>query len=227
MSNVIYGDSDIRPFLLQRLAQQHVGDSVLFLEEFPIYGGDVRADIVALNESLHGYEIKSAKDKLNRLPNQVEAYGAVFDRASVVVSECHLEPVISIVPNWWEILLIQSSGDSICFKTRQRGRTNPAREARALAALLWKAETLSLLITLGLDAGMRSATMAQMMDRLVASVPVRQLGIYVRQKLHARGDWLSASRQKRCDAMRQPHATPFRHRRTLYSRTSECNRLPN
>jgi hypothetical protein len=103
-------DADIRPFLRIRLAQQHIGDSVLFLDEFPLYGGDVRADLVAMNGSIHGYEIKSARDTLDRLPRQVDAYGAVFDRASIVVSDRHLNPARAIVPDWWEILLVQCVG---------------------------------------------------------------------------------------------------------------------
>jgi hypothetical protein len=203
-------DSDIRPFLRQRLAIEHPGETVLFLEEFPIYGGDVRADMVAINGSLHGYEIKSAKDRLDRLENQVEAYGAVFDRASIVVSDRHAEHAAKIVPDWWEILLVQCIGGGICFKTRQRGRANPAREAHALASLLWKAEALALLVSLGLDAGMRSAPMAQMMDKITESIPVKQLAALVRQKLRARGDWLAASRQRRDGEKSQRRATRFR-----------------
>jgi hypothetical protein len=220
-------DADIRPFLRQRLAQEHPGDSVLFLEEFPLYGGDVRADMVALNGSLHGYEIKSARDTLQRLRNQIEAYGAVFDRASIVVAECHVDPVMSLVPDWWEVLLVQCVGGGVCFKTRQRGRSNPNREAGAVVALLWKAEAFALLVSLGLDGGMRSASMAEMMDKLTKSVPVKQLAVLVRQKLRARGDWLAASRRKRGDAKSQQRATHARPRRTLYSRTAECTRLPS
>src|SRR5437867_303475 len=137
MNETAMCDEEIRPFLRQRLQQQHASDSLLLLEEFPIYGGDVRADIVALNGSLHGYEIKSAKDKLGRLATQVEAYNAVFDRASIVASERHLEAVSSMIPDWWEILAIQCVGGGVCFKSRQRGRLNPKREGNALVALLW------------------------------------------------------------------------------------------
>jgi hypothetical protein len=220
-------DADIRPFLRQRLARQHAGDTLLLLEEFPLYGGDVRADIVAINGSLHGYEIKSAKDNLNRLASQVPAYGAVFDRASLVVSECHVDSVAKLVPDWWEILLVQCVGGGVCFKTRQRGRANPAREAHALVSLLWKAEALSILTLFGLDGGMKSASLSQMMDRLIDSVSVKELALLVRQKLRARGDWLAASRQRRHDEMSRLRATPGHRRRTLYGRSSGYIRRPS
>ncbi len=206
-------DAEIRPFLRQHLEQQHAGDSVVLIDEFPIYGGDVRADMVAMNGALHGYEIKSARDSLERLPRQVDAYSAVFDRASIVVSECHLESARELLPDWWEILLAQGVGGGVCFKCLRRSRANPSREGHALVALLWKAEAMAILTSLGLDARMRSATMSLMMDRLVENVPVKKLGTLVRQKLRARGDWLSAARRKRDDAKSQQRATRDRRRR--------------
>ncbi len=209
-------DADIRPFLRQRLEIEHAGENLLLLEEFPIYGGDVRADVVAMNGSIHGYEIKSDRDTLARLPRQVEAYGAVFDRASLVVSESHLEPARELLPDWWGVLLVQCVGGGVCFRYLRRGRANPSREGRALTALLWKVEAMSILVELGLDAGMRSATMADMMDKLAESVSVKKLSALVRQSLLARGDWLAASRRKRDGATSQQPATHGRRRRTLY-----------
>lgn len=220
-------DAEIRPFLRQRLEQLYAGEKVILIDEFPLHGGDIRADIVAMNGSLHGYEIKSDRDTLDRLPRQVGAYSGVFDRASIVVSEKHLKPARLLLPEWWEILLVQCVGGGVCFKCLRRSKPNPSRQGMALASLLWKAEALSLLTSLGLDSGMRAANMSEIMDRLVENVPVKELAHQVRHKLLARGDWLSASRQKRDGEKSQPHATRARRRRTLYSRTVECTRLPN
>lgn len=209
-------DAEIRPYLRQRLELEHAGERLLILDEFPIYGGDVRADMVAMNGAIHGYEIKSDRDTLIRLPRQVDAYGAVFDRASIVVSESHLEPARDVVPDWWEILIVQCVGGGVCFRCLRRGRPNPSREGRALTALLWKAEAMSLLVELGLDAGMRSASMSDMMDKLADNVSIKKLSVLVRQCLLKRGDWLAASRQKRSDAKSQQLATRAGRRRTLY-----------
>jgi len=227
MNQITTCDASIRPYLRDFVAMQHAGDSLKVVEEFPLYGGDVRADMVAMNGSLHGYEIKSHKDNLDRLPRQVEAYGAVFDRASLVVPEPHLDSAKILIPDWWQILLIQCVGGGVCFKCLRRGRANPDREGFALAALLWRPEALMLLTTLGLEAGLKSAPMAKMMDRLVESVSVKKLAELVRQRLLARGDWLTASRQRRDGETSQRPATHVRRRRTLYSRSSEYKRLPS
>lgn len=221
-------DSDIRPFLRQQIAQRYQSENgVLFIEEFPLYGGDIRADMVAINGTLHGYEIKSARDTLDRLPRQIEAYGAVFDRASIVVSERHLEQATKRVPDWWEILLVQCVGGGVCFKGLRRGKQNPARDGMAITALLWKAEALAILASHGLEKGMRTATMAKIMETLVEHFSVKQLSPLVRGKLLARGDWLSASRRKPSGETFPRRATLSHPRRTLYSRTSGCTRLPN
>lgn len=227
MSKDALCDADIRPSLRRWLERQHAEDSVMLLDEFPLFGGDVRADMVAVNGSMHGYEIKSARDTLDRLERQVGAYGAVFDRASLVVSECHLKDARKVVPDWWGILLVQCVGGGACFKFDRRGRANPDRQGRALVALLWRAEALSLLVTLGLHAGMRTATMSEMMDVLVTHVPLKTLGDLVRQKLRARGDWLAAARQKRDDATCPQPATPYRRQRTSHPRSPECTHPPN
>lgn len=213
-------DAIIRPFLRQHVAREYPGESLLILDEFPLFGGDVRADMVAMNGAIHGYEIKSDRDRLTRLPRQVEAYGAVFDRASVVLSASHIDPARSLLPEWWEILEVQSVGGGFTFRRLRRGRENPKREARALAALLWKAEALAILEAVDLDAGMRSATMSEMMDMLAENVSIKKLSALVRQRLLTRGDWLAASRRKRGDGKSPQLATRDRRRRTLYSRTS-------
>jgi hypothetical protein len=48
------------------------------LDEFGLEHGEVRVDVAVINGELHGYEIKSERDTLERLPRQVKAYSAVL-----------------------------------------------------------------------------------------------------------------------------------------------------
>jgi hypothetical protein len=50
------------------------------VEEFWVPRSHERADVVVVGGSLDGYEIKSARDGLKRLPRQAVAYGRLFDR---------------------------------------------------------------------------------------------------------------------------------------------------
>lgn len=60
--------------------------------------GSSKADVVILNGTATVYEIKSERDTLARLANQVENYKRVFARVNVIASEGHLEGVLKKVP---------------------------------------------------------------------------------------------------------------------------------
>jgi hypothetical protein len=61
--------------------------------------GSCKADLVILNSTATVYEIKSERDSLSRLTNQIENYKRVFARVNVVASECHVEGVLATVPD--------------------------------------------------------------------------------------------------------------------------------
>lgn len=60
--------------------------------------GSSKADVVILNGTATVYEIKSERDSLARLANQVENYKRVFARVNVIASEVHIEGVLEKVP---------------------------------------------------------------------------------------------------------------------------------
>lgn len=61
--------------------------------------GACKADLVILNGTATVYEIKSERDSLTRLANQVDNYKLVFAAVNVIVSECHVESVRQVVPD--------------------------------------------------------------------------------------------------------------------------------
>ncbi len=61
--------------------------------------GSCKADLVILNGTATVYEIKSERDSLSRLGNQVENYKRVFAKVNVIASEDHIEGVLSTVPH--------------------------------------------------------------------------------------------------------------------------------
>ncbi|MEQ9181549.1 MAG: sce7726 family protein [Nitratireductor sp.] len=67
------------------------------LNEFRV--GNCKADIVILNGTATVYEIKSERDSLARLANQVENYKRVFAKVNVIASEGHIEGVLATVPD--------------------------------------------------------------------------------------------------------------------------------
>lgn len=61
--------------------------------------GSCKADLVILNGTATVYEIKSERDSLARLANQVENYKRVFAKVNVIASESHIEGVLATVPD--------------------------------------------------------------------------------------------------------------------------------
>ena len=98
INNLLLGDAEIRSVLRSRLSQKHTRTSrTVFIEELGLCRGQVRVDLSVVNGLLHGYEIKSDRDSLRRLSGQVELYGKVFDRATLVVGERHLAEALDNV----------------------------------------------------------------------------------------------------------------------------------
>ncbi len=60
--------------------------------------GVCKADLVILNGTATVYEIKSERDSLARLSNQVENYKRVFATVNVIASEGHIDGVLATVP---------------------------------------------------------------------------------------------------------------------------------
>lgn len=61
--------------------------------------GSCKADLVILNGTATVYEIKSERDSLARLANQVDNYKRVFAKVNVIASEGHVDGVLASVPD--------------------------------------------------------------------------------------------------------------------------------
>lgn len=78
------------------LMGKHSLRTAAMLNEFR--AGSCKADLVILNGTSTVYEIKSERDSLARLINQVENYKRVFASVNVVVGERHVESVQLVLP---------------------------------------------------------------------------------------------------------------------------------
>src|SRR4029077_13805561 len=58
-------------------------------------------DVAVVNGALDGFELKSDRDRLDRLARQSEIYGAVFDRMTLVVGPRHERQAARMIPDWW------------------------------------------------------------------------------------------------------------------------------
>ncbi len=79
------------------LMGRHSLRTASMLNEFR--AGSCKADLVILNGTATVYEIKSERDSLARLANQVDNYKRVFAKVYVVASKGHVEGVLATVPD--------------------------------------------------------------------------------------------------------------------------------
>jgi hypothetical protein len=188
MGNVILlGDSDIRPALRSKLCLKYANDTdTVVIEELGLCRGQVRVDVSVVNGLLHGYEIKSDRDTLQRLNTQIEIYGKVFDRATLVVGFRHLAKVLDILPLWWGILLVQQSTHGLRFKPVRKPRNNPNRDPRALVELLWSNDALALLETLDAARGFRGKPRWIVWNRVCELFDAKEIAKAVRVQLKSR-----------------------------------------
>lgn len=161
-------------------------------EEFGVSHGAARIDFAVINGVLHGYEIKSDKDTLERLPEQMKEYNAVFDKVTLVVGKRHLYHGINTIPDWWGIMIAKiDKNKNVGFYEIRKAGKNVAEKRPAMTKLLWKEEALQILEGLGEAGGVRSKTRNQIYNRLAAVLDQNSLGEKVREKLFFREDWRS------------------------------------
>jgi hypothetical protein len=185
---------DVRAALRATVLARHVRDpGTLVIDELGLESGTVRVDIAVVNGRLHGYEIKSDADTLERLPAQVEGYGRVLDRVTLVVGSRHASAASRLVPDWWGVCVAQEDASgTIAFRTARRERTNPDLNLEAVASLLWRDEALALLQARGRARGLVSKPRRDLYRALVATLAPTVLRRCVRDALKSRTDWRAA-----------------------------------
>ena len=65
-----------------------------------------KADTVIFNGTSTVYEIKSERDSLSRLEQQISSYRKVFAKVNVITGENHLDTVLSTVPDDVGVMLL-------------------------------------------------------------------------------------------------------------------------
>ncbi|UZH06419.1 sce7726 family protein [Heyndrickxia coagulans] len=94
-------DFDIRAKLIEKLHKENMNKHYRVIEELAICDGLARADVVVANGVLHGFEIKSDHDSLDRLSNQIACYDKTFDKITIVVGKKFADKIHEYVPKHW------------------------------------------------------------------------------------------------------------------------------
>jgi hypothetical protein len=183
-------DIDIRRALLLEMENRHSGDTnTLIVEELGMCQGVARVDLAVVNGNVHGYEIKSDRDTLLRLPSQAEIYSQALEFVTIVAAPDHLKQIEILVPDWWGIWKASQHGEQVHLKPIRKAQRNPSLVPFALAQFLWRDEALAILTEHRLANGMASKSRRHLWLQLTKSFTIDELGELVRARLKQREDW--------------------------------------
>jgi hypothetical protein len=217
-------DADIRGQLYRELHHEFGADpSTRIINELGLCLGACRVDVALVNGALHGFEIKSDADTLERLPAQATVYNATLDTVTLVCHRKHYDAVVRLVPAWWGITEARA-GDGPQGMPRldivRPGRLNCTLVPESVAQLLWRDEVLELLGQLGAAKGMKSQPRRILWARLASVLSLDELRARVRQQLKSRAGWPTESSQRSGDDWSRSSATARDSQTARPSRTA-------
>ena len=191
IKNIKTNDQMIRNSFLRILENKHKNDKkVRIIEELGINHGDGRVDIAVINDIMHGYEIKSDRDTLKRLPKQVKLYNSVFNKITLIVSKNHLYNAIKIVPDYWGIILVKTDKkNKLIFQTIRKEELNKQQDKLSVARLLWKQEAIKILEEKNEAKGFYSKNKENIYYKLLNVLDKKSLNQKVRETIFYRLDW--------------------------------------
>lgn len=144
-------DEDIRQALHQkRLAHLRHHPNTIVVDELGLAHAKSRIDVAVINGCIHGYEIKSGLDTLDRFEGQFEIYRQTLQKLTFVLSPRHVENVQQKAPEWCGLIEASlGSRKSVHFRVLRRPSKNPDVDPVMMAHLLWRPEAVRLLLELG------------------------------------------------------------------------------
>jgi hypothetical protein len=184
-------DSEVRrAFHETVLKLAHAADDTIVVDELGLKNGIVRADIAVLNGKMIGYEIKTERDTLKRLPAQILAYSEVFDQVFIITSSNHIKRVEAMVPKWWGIFeIVEESECQFSFSCYRKAGKNLSQNTYTLAQLLWKAEALEVVNKFVQSEVTRSASKKEIYKIISSGCPASELSNIVMGYLKKRDNW--------------------------------------
>lgn len=183
-------DRDLRRAYRRLLTHAQACPDTLVIDELGLDHGSCRIDIAVINGHIRGVEIKAEADTLERLPRQVAAYGEVVDKALLIVDPKHLASAMTIVPDWWGVIVAERGAtQGVRFRRVRPERANKGIDPLMLARLLWRPEVQTLLREYGFSERDLRAPRSTLYKMLVDRLSLRSLSQTVRQTLKARTSW--------------------------------------
>lgn len=184
-------DIEIRAALHEKkLSTFRAAPNTIVVDELGLSHAKVRIDIAVINGCVHGYEIKSSLDTLERLPAQLTLYSQCLERLTLVCAPRHVEKAISLAPVWCGVLEAKKGKrGALTFKTIRKGGANPQIDPIQLAHLLWRPEAFALVARLGVPDKLAKLSRKELYEILAKHLSIAQLTAAIREAMQQRHIW--------------------------------------
>ena len=149
-----------------------------------------RIDVAVINGWIHGYEIKSAKDSLERLGTQIDIYRQTLHRLTIVAAPKHVAGVRARAPEWCGIIeAVQGERGGIGFSVVRTACANPDIDPVMMAHLLWRDEVIELLSQIGYAPKELRRPRKRLYEMLCESMTIREITASIRTFILRRQAW--------------------------------------
>ncbi len=160
------------------------------IDELGLAHAQSRIDLAVFNGYLHGYEIKSAGDTLERLSRQLAIYTGTLQKLTLVIATRHLDAAEAIAPDWCGLTeIVEGPRGGMTFASHRRARLNPDLDPFMLAHLLWHPEAQDLLRARGASKAEVNAPRKRLYRLLADEIPVRELAPAIKAVMASRTAW--------------------------------------
>lgn len=173
-------DREIREKMLEILRANK--NNIKIINELDLHGAVV--DIAIIKKKYFcGYEIKSDKDNLSRLPIQMQIYDWVFDKITIVVGISKLTEVKRIIPDFWGIMTASNGNGKITIIEIRKPKLNKYISKNWLAKKLWKSDIVDILRAKDLYKGRSGFYRDELLEFLLDIITLNELRYHIRKIL--------------------------------------------
>lgn len=184
-------DADIRSALhAKRLRRAKSHPDTLVIDELGLAHARSRIDVAVINGCIHGYEIKSAKDNLDRFATQIDIYRQTLQKLSLVAAPKHVASIMSHAPEWCGVIVAeQGPRGGISFHVLRNAIANPEINPVMMAHLLWRDEVIELLSQVGYAPKDLRRPRRQLYEMLCEAMSLREITASIRTFMAQRQAW--------------------------------------
>lgn len=175
---------------MKYLRRVRANPQTIVIDELGLAHAKSRIDVAVINGSIHGYEIKSAKDTLDRLAAQIDIYRQTLEKLTFVAASKHVSAVVEHSPQWCGVMAAEyGPRGSMSFQVVRNAAVNPDVDPVMVAHLLWRDEVIDLLSSIGYPAKDLRRPRKQLYNILCEVMTLRQITVSIRCFMLRRKTW--------------------------------------